>query len=83
MKDFHCKLAITNPFPSFAKLFPIESTLCYDHLSLPHRAFTIALSLATKLTSYFEAYSDLRWQAAMDVEIQDLEANHAWVLTDF
>lgn len=63
-------------------MFPIESTLCYDYLSLPHRAFTIALSLATKLTSYSEAYSDPRWQAAMDVEIQALEDNHTWVLTD-
>ena len=76
LKYFHYKLAITNPSPSSAQLFPIESTLCYDHLSLPRRAFTIALSLAIEPTSYsftialslaieptsyFEAYRDPRW----------------------
>ena len=40
------------------------------------------MSLATEPTSFFKAYRDLRWQAVMDAEIQALEANHTWVLTN-
>ena len=82
LRDFHCKLAVTDSSPSSAQLFPIELTLCYNHLSLPHRAFTIALFLATEPTSFFKTYRDPRWQAAMDAKIQALEANHTWVLTN-
>lgn len=55
--------------------------ISYDNLSSPHRAFTLALSVASEPKSYFEASRDPRWQATMNAEIAALEANQTWFLT--
>ena len=72
LKDFHCQnVFATHSLPTF----PIEFVISYDNLSFPHRAFTLALSVASEPKSYLKANRDPRWQATMNAEIATLEAN--------
>ena len=61
-------------------LYPISSTLSYNRLSTCHRAFAISLSVSKEPDSYAEAILDPRWHEAMQVEIDALKANNAWIM---
>ena len=92
--DYHCNLAsahvlasasLTQSHDSSASttsgiLYPISSTLSYNRLSTCHRAFAISLSISKEPDSYAEAILDPRWHEAMQVEIDALKANNAWIM---
>lgn len=62
--------------------FPLSSTLSYQHLSPSFRAFTTSISSTTKPSSYGEAIHNSHWSQAMLDELQALEFNCTWTVTD-
>ena len=83
----HCNLASTSlpSHDSFTAspdiLYPLSSPLSYSKLFTAHRVFSIALTIAKEPTSYVEALPDPLWQAAMQTELDALQANQTWVMT--
>ena len=96
LHDYHCNLAsahvsasasLTQSHDSTASddssiLYPISSTMSYDKLSTGHKAFALAVSISKELESYAQAILDPRWQDAMKVEIDALQANNTWVMCE-
>ena len=93
LQDYHCNLASTSVLasasiltssdftaPSSGILYPLSSTLSYDKLSTPHRAFSIALTIHKEPESYAQALLDPRWHAAMQAKIEALQANNTWIM---
>ena len=62
-------------------MYHLSSTLSYDKLSTPHKAFSIALTIHKEPESYAQALLDPRWQATVQVEIEALQNNNTWVMT--
>lgn len=56
--------------------------VAYDHLSESYQAFITATSTLKEPVSYTEACKDPRWIEAMQAEIEVLQNNNTWVLTD-
>ena len=79
-----CALPISSPPPPLPPplLYPISSTMSYDKLSTGHKAFALAVSISKELESYAQAILDPRWQDAMKVEIDALQANNTWVMCE-
>ena len=50
-------------------------------LSTAHRVFSVALTIAKEPTSYAEALPNPLWQAAMQTELDALQANQTWIMT--
>ena len=89
LRDYHCNLVSTSVLASASLLsssnsnasslgilYPLSSTLSYEKLSTPHKAFSIALTIHKEPESYTQARLDPRWQAAMQAEIEVLQANN-------
>ena len=94
LRDYPCNLVSTSVLASAPLLsssdsnasssgilYPLSSYLSYDKLSTTHKAFSIALTINKELESYAQALLDPRWQAAMQAEIETLQANNTWVMT--
>lgn len=62
--------------------YPICHFLSYNCLSPSHRAFTTSISLEPEPKSFLQAMKEPKWRDAMRAEIDALEANHTWTLTD-
>ena len=90
LNNYHCNLAFAhvlaiasltqshdfNISNSLGILYPLSSTLSYDRLSISHKTFAIALTVAKEPTSYAQALTDPLWQVAMKAEIDVLQANN-------
>ncbi|XP_015164024.1 uncharacterized protein [Solanum tuberosum] len=62
--------------------FPLSDYMSYSHLSPHYQCYIAATSFIRELTTYFEAITDQRWIDAMKAEIQALESNQTWQITD-
>ena len=56
--------------------------MSYAHLSPTYQSYIAANSVVKEPDSYLEAIHDERWIEDMQNEIQALESNHTWELTD-
>ena len=91
LQDYHCNLVSTSVLASASLLtsfdstapssYPLSSTLSYDKLSTPPRDFSIALTIHKEPESNAQAFLDPRWQAAIQAEIEALQANNTWIMT--
>ncbi|KAI5316850.1 hypothetical protein L3X38_036557 [Prunus dulcis] len=54
-----------------------------DELSDDDATTHFALFVDSDLISFEEAVKDTKWQKAMEAEINSIEKNHTWELTDF
>ena len=75
LSDYHCYLTQHDH-----SLYPLSYSISYNHLSPAHKSFVFSLSLETEPTSYHEASQSPYWRAAMDTELQALEANSTWIV---
>jgi len=62
--------------------YPLGNYMSYAHLSPTYQCYIAATSHTKEPNSYLEAVQDERWVEAMQAEIQALESNHTWELTD-
>ncbi|XP_047249563.1 uncharacterized protein LOC107877840 isoform X1 [Capsicum annuum] len=60
--------------------YPLSHSLSHDGLSSHYQSYLLAFSCVAEPQSYQDACSDPKWIAAMQEEIQVLEANKTWIL---
>ena len=73
--NYHCYLTQHDQ-----SLYPLSHYVSYDHLSLTHKSFVFSLSMETEPNSYHEVAQSPHWHAAMNTELQALEANSTWTI---
>jgi hypothetical protein len=61
--------------------FRLSSILTYDNLSPSYKAFSLSLISQTEPQLFHQAVKSLEWRAAIQAELDALEANHTCVLT--
>uniref|UniRef100_A0A2N9G6D1 Integrase catalytic domain-containing protein n=1 Tax=Fagus sylvatica TaxID=28930 RepID=A0A2N9G6D1_FAGSY len=66
---------------STGTLYPLSSSLSYDHLSPSHRTFALSVTAISEPTSFTQANQHSHWRQAMTDELKALEANNTWSLT--
>ena len=87
LQDYHCKLAQSSPSTSSSStastgtLYPLSSSLSYDHLSSSHRNFVLSVIAIAEPTSFTQANRHSHWRKAMTDELKALKANNTWSLT--
>ncbi|XP_049342649.1 uncharacterized protein LOC125806940 [Solanum verrucosum] len=62
--------------------YPLGNYVSYNHLSSSYQCYIAASSSLKEPSTYSEAVTDQRWIDAMQLEIQALESNNTWVVTD-
>ncbi|KAG7529442.1 Ribonuclease H-like superfamily [Arabidopsis thaliana x Arabidopsis arenosa] len=63
-------------------LYPIANYVSCDRFSVSQRAFLAAITAVSVPKSYSEAVKDEKWCNAMSGEVNALEANETWDITD-
>ncbi|KAH9750713.1 retrovirus-related pol polyprotein from transposon RE2 [Citrus sinensis] len=91
LQDYHCSLVTHSnllphrPFPIISKSktisYPLHNFISYNTLSSKHFAFTVAISTEIEPTSYAQEIRHPKWREAMAAEIQALNKNKTWTLT--
>lgn len=61
--------------------YPLHNFISYNTLSSKHFAFIVAISIEIEPTSYAHAIRHPKWREAMVAEIQALNKNKTWTLT--
>lgn len=88
MQDFHCQQASVNPLSHLnskactGTSFPLSHVISYDKLSSSFKAFTTSISSHIEPTFYNETVRDPQWRNATTSELDALELNPTWTLTD-
>lgn len=62
--------------------YPIAHYVNCDKFSLRHRCFLAAITAESDPNTFAEAINDERWRVAMQKEIEALENNGTWTITD-
>ena len=91
LQDYHCLLVAHSnllrhrSFPTISKsttiFYPLHNFISYITLSSKDFAFTVAISAQIKPTSYAQAIRHPKWREAIVAEIQALNKNNTWTLT--
>lgn len=77
LQDYACTaIALGAPYD-------LDQCLTYSHLEPCYHSYLLAVSSSPKdPTNFSQAVQDPLWRAAMDKEIQALEQNHTWDVTN-
>ncbi|XP_019155956.1 PREDICTED: uncharacterized protein LOC109152764 [Ipomoea nil] len=78
LQDYHCDPVIHGRSSPHS----LHHVLSYESLSPTYRVFTTAISSNYEPKTYNEAIKFQCWKQAMQAEIQALQDNHTWTLTD-
>ena len=62
--------------------FPLANYVTYQHFSSSHSKFLGAITAGVEPHSFNEAMQDPHWRQAMQTEIEALERNGTWTITD-
>ncbi|GJZ71494.1 putative RNA-directed DNA polymerase [Tanacetum coccineum] len=62
--------------------YSIDKTVNYSHLSKDNFVFAISLNKIIEPKTYLEAANDHRWIEAMNLEMEALNRNNTWILTE-
>lgn len=89
LRDFVCHSArVVHPSPSLPSTgssgtrFPLANYVTYQNFSESHTKFLAAISAGVEPRTFHEAVQDPNWRQAMQTEIDALERNGTWVLSD-
>jgi len=66
-----------HPFP-----FPLSQFTSFHHLSSLHATYSLSLSTIFEPHTYAQAVKYPCWQEEMDKEIETLQNNNTWILTE-
>ncbi|CAM8989719.1 unnamed protein product [Rhodiola kirilowii] len=77
MKDFICNTAVRK-----STLYPIANFVTYDQCSEGYKSYALQTTLLTEPSSYTQACKLTEWQQAMQAEIDALQLNDTWEVTD-
>jgi len=78
LHDYHCDVGTVRRTSPHS----LNNVLSYQRLSSTHKSFSVAISSTSEPRTYNQAVRDHRWREAMQAEIQALESNHTWILTE-
>lgn len=83
LQDFHgYQLDHDHAFKNSCKTtHPLSSVPSYDKLSSSHRKFVCSISLHTEPDTYEQAVKDPDLQKVMELELEAMESNNAWIVT--
>ncbi|GJZ51662.1 retrovirus-related pol polyprotein from transposon TNT 1-94 [Tanacetum coccineum] len=65
-----------------SKRYGLEKVVKYSYLSSRNYCFSTSLNKSVEPSSYYEALKDKNWVDAMNVEIEALNRNNTWIVTD-
>ncbi|CAN1146609.1 Retrovirus-related Pol polyprotein from transposon TNT 1-94 [Linum perenne] len=85
LADYHCNLLLPSspkPFVFNTNKFSFTNYLSYDHLSPSYKHFILQVSSVPEPKTYSQAASSDCWKQAMSEELQALENNRTWIITD-
>jgi len=91
LQDFHYQLvSLNSPNPIQAttvkvlpgKQFPLSNFLSYTQFSLPFQVFAASISSHTEPQTYAQVVLEPHWRTTMQNELEALESNQTWILTD-
>ncbi|GKE09905.1 retrovirus-related pol polyprotein from transposon TNT 1-94, partial [Tanacetum coccineum] len=89
LKDFVTHTARLSPSAapplqstSLGTPYPIAHYVNYDKFSLRHRCFLAAITAKSDPNTFVEAVNDEHWRLAMQKEIEALEYNGTWTITN-
>lgn len=74
-KDFVCNTEITSPHT-------VDKVVSYAKYSKEHQVYAASMSDLKEPATFKQAAKDAKWMEAMQLEINALEANNTWILTE-
>nr|GLL42026.1 uncharacterized protein LOC109184712 [Ipomoea trifida] len=78
LQDYYCDSILQK----VSSPHPLSGVISYNHLTLSHKVFSIAVTSVKEPRTYNEAIQHDCWKDAMNVEIKALQDNATWELTD-
>lgn len=82
LKDFHCNLVSVPSISSNIIQYPLSTVLSYSRLSFNHLHYTMSISIHDEPRTYKQAVLHDHRVKAMNYELDALNANHTWIITD-
>ncbi|CAN1266800.1 Retrovirus-related Pol polyprotein from transposon TNT 1-94 [Linum perenne] len=86
LTDYHCELLKEkdnhSSLMSQSSHYPLSSYVSYNNLSKNYKQFVLNVSVEPEPQTYLEASKSKCWQRAMQEELQALEENGTWVISE-
>ncbi|CAN1165361.1 Retrovirus-related Pol polyprotein from transposon TNT 1-94 [Linum perenne] len=82
LKDYHCTFLATGKIPKDHAIYPLHQVLSYDNLSTSYRNYSLSITIEPEPQTFNQAVLHTCWRKAMQEELQALEDNGTWTVTE-